>query len=204
MVIEVACDPYAEQVLFHHESLLMPWKRPFEAPNVAHVFPQVRQMVLEGKYQEAIEFAFKEMDKGPVKVNTWPHPTVPAFIMHLDSPNSATAINYLRTVNFESGEINVYWSDDRGEWLRQAFVSRPDNVVVQRHKAPKGQSLNMRILVQKAGGMRMGNGMRRAPAGNGSSEIQQDFNEQRLIYKCRLDPSTDVDLVLQAAPAASN
>ena len=25
----------------------------------------------------------------------------------------------------------------------------------------------------------------------GKSDIQRDFNEQRLIYKCRLDPSTD-------------
>ncbi len=37
----------------------------------------------------------------------------------------------------------------------------------------------------------MGNGMRRAPSGSGASEIYHDFNEQRLIYKCRLDPSTD-------------
>src|SRR5512146_310647 len=28
MNIEVTCDPYSEQILFHHESLLMPWKRP--------------------------------------------------------------------------------------------------------------------------------------------------------------------------------
>ena len=74
MNIEVMCDPYAEQVLFHHESLLMPWKRPFEAPKAAVVFPQVRQMVLDGKYQEAIELAFKEMNKGPVKQNTFPAP----------------------------------------------------------------------------------------------------------------------------------
>ena len=84
MNIEVACDPYSEQILFHHESLLMPWKRPFEAPKAAEVFSQVRQMVLDGKYREAIEFAFREMDKGPVKVNTWPHPTVPAFLMRVD------------------------------------------------------------------------------------------------------------------------
>jgi len=191
MVIEVACDPYAEQILFRHESLLMPWKRPFEAPNVAHIFPQVRQMILDGKYQEAIEFAFQEMDKGPVKANTWPHPTVPAFLMHLDSPKSASVTNYLRTTDFETSEINVYWKDERGDWLRRAFVSRPDNVVVQLLTAPKEQSINMRILVEKAGGLRPGNGMRRAPSGNGPSEIQQDFNEQRLIYKCRLDPSTD-------------
>jgi alpha-L-fucosidase 2 len=191
IVIEVACDPYAEQILFRHESLLMPWKRPFEAPNVADIFPQVRQMILDGKYQEAIEFAFKEMDKGPVKANTWPHPTIPAFIMHLDSPKSPSVTNYLRTIDFETSEINVHWNDEHGEWLRRAFVSRPDNIVVQLLTAPKGQSLNTRILVEKAGGFRPGNGMRRAASGSGSSEIQQDFNEQRLIYKCRLDPSTD-------------
>ena len=28
MNIELMGDPYAEQILFHHESLLMPWKRP--------------------------------------------------------------------------------------------------------------------------------------------------------------------------------
>ena len=28
MNIEATCDPYSEQVLFHHESLLVPWKRP--------------------------------------------------------------------------------------------------------------------------------------------------------------------------------
>ena len=186
MVIEVMCDPYSEQILFHHESLLMPWKRPFEAPRAADIFPQVRQMVLDGKYKEAIEFAFKEMDKSPVKANTWPHPTVPAFTMHFDLPKTASVKDYLRTVNFESSEVNVYWSDERGEWLRQTFTSRPDNVVVQRLAAPKGQSVNTRIAVEKpAARMRMFGGA------GGTSEVQHDFNEQRLIYKCRLDPSVD-------------
>ena len=100
MNIEVTCDPYSEQILFHHESLLVPWKRPFEAPKAADVFPQVRQMVLDGKYQEAIELAFKEMNKGPIKQNTGPHPTVPAFLMRLDLPKTASVKDYLRTVEF--------------------------------------------------------------------------------------------------------
>ena len=33
MNIELTGDPYEEQILFHHECLLMPWKRPLEAPN---------------------------------------------------------------------------------------------------------------------------------------------------------------------------
>jgi alpha-L-fucosidase 2 len=43
MNIEVMGDPYSEQVLFHHESLLMPWARPLEAPKIADLFPQVRK-----------------------------------------------------------------------------------------------------------------------------------------------------------------
>ena len=49
MNIELMGDPYSEEILFHHESLLMPWKKPLEAPNVADIFPQIRQMMLQGK-----------------------------------------------------------------------------------------------------------------------------------------------------------
>jgi hypothetical protein len=190
MNIEVMCDPYAEQVLFHHESLLMPWKRPLEAPKASVVFPQVRQMVLDGKYQEAIELAFKEMNKGPIKQNTGPHPTVPAFIMHLDFQKTAAVRDYLRTVDFESSEVKVHWSDDRGEWVRQAFTSRPDDVVAQLLSAPSGQSVNARIAVQRySRGRRNQGGL--FGANLGESEVQQDFKEDRLIYKCRLDPTVD-------------
>ncbi|HME00751.1 MAG TPA: glycoside hydrolase N-terminal domain-containing protein [Terriglobia bacterium] len=186
MNIEVTCDPYSEQILFHHESLLMPWKRPFEAAKVADIFPQVRQMVMDGRYQEAIEFAFREMDKGPVKVNTWPHPTVPAFMMHLDSPKTASVKDYLRTVDFETSEVKVYWTDEHGNWMRETFASRPDNVVVQLLTAAQGQQIKARIAVEKpAARMRMFGGA------GGTSEVQQDYTADRLIYKCRLDPSVD-------------
>jgi alpha-L-fucosidase 2 len=194
MNIELTGDPYSEQILFHHESLLMPWRRPLEAPKVADIFPQVRQMVMDGKYQEAIEFAFKEMEKGPIKPNTWGHPTVPAFLMRLDIPKTSSVRDYIRTVNFESSEINVYWSDEHGDWLRQTFTSRPDNVVVQWLTAPKGQSVNTRIALSDSrrrlpfGG---GNTGSNSVTASGESEIRHDFTEQRLIYKCRLDPSTD-------------
>ena len=190
MNVEITCDPYSEQILFHHESLLMPWKRPFEAPNAANVFPQVRQLVLDGKYQEAIELAFKEMNKGPIKQNTGPHPNVPAFLMRIDSPKSASIKDYLRTVNFESGEANVYWTNDHGNWQRKSFTSRPDDVVVQLLTAPNGQNVNARIAVERySRGRRNTGGL--FGANLGDSEVRQDFNEERFIYKCRLDPAVD-------------
>jgi alpha-L-fucosidase 2 len=184
MQIEMTGDPYAERVLFHHERLLMPWKRPLEAPQVAGIFPQVRQMVLEGKYREAIEFAFKEMEKGPIKVNTWPHPTIPAFLMHLDVPKTTRVRDYLRTVDFERSEIRVSWSDEHGDWLCRTVTSRPDNVVVQLLTAPQGASVNVTITLEKSAGMRF-------RGEESPSKIQQDVDTDRMVYRCILDPSTD-------------
>jgi alpha-L-fucosidase 2 len=195
MNIEVLGSPYSEQILFHHESLLMPWRRPLEAPKAADIFPQVRQMVLDGKYKESIELAFKEMEKGPIKQNVFPHPTVPAFLMHLDFPKTALVKDYLRTLNFENSEANIYWNDERGEWLRQTFTSRPDNVVVQMLTAPQGQSVNVKIaLSDPPRRMRPNIAFIQGEmpyTSSGESEIMRDFNAERLIYKCRLDTSTD-------------
>ena len=195
MNIEMKGDPYSEQILFHHESLLKPWRRPLEAPNVANIFPTVRQMVLDGKYKEAIEFAFKEMEKSPIKLNTWPHRTVPAFMMQLDFPKTGLVSNYIRTVNFESSEANIYWNDKNGDWIRKTFTSRPDNVVVQLIAAPEGKLVNARITLSDFGGGMRPNAafhQKENPAtGSGESEVHHDFNNKRLIYKCLLDPSTD-------------
>ncbi len=73
MNIELMGEPYSEQILFHHESLLMPWKRPLEAPNVADIFPQVRQLVLEGRHREAMSLAVQRMNESPIKQNTEPN-----------------------------------------------------------------------------------------------------------------------------------
>jgi hypothetical protein len=219
MNIELTGDPYSEQILFHHESLLMPWKRPMEAPNVASIFPQVRQMVLDGKNREAMAFAVQHMSEGPIKPDTEPHLTIPAFLMQLDFPKAAAVKDYLRTVNFENGEILVTGADEHGDWLRQTFTSRPDNVVVQRLTTLVGQTVSVRISLQKSAEWSLRSGMdwgshsginatapdRGAftagasgspppvPAAKGveANEVRQDCNPQRLIYKCRLDPSVD-------------
>jgi hypothetical protein len=216
MTIELMGDPYAEQILFHHESLLMPWKKPLEAPNVADIFPRVRQMVLEGNDRGAMKLALQHMNDGPIKQDTEPHLTIPAFLMHLDLPKTASVRDYLRTLDFETGEATVHWTDGRGDWVRKALTSRPDNVVVQWLTAPAGQPMNVRIALQKSAQWTMVSGMDWgshaginttapdraafapsaiypvAPAkGVEATDSWQSSNEQRLIYKCRLDPSVD-------------
>jgi alpha-L-fucosidase 2 len=197
MNIELMGDPYSEQILFHHESLLMPWKRPLEVPNIADIFPQVRQMSLEGNRQ-AMSLAAQRMNESDIKPSTEPHRTIPAFQMQLDSPKTTSVKNYLRTVNFENSEIKIFWTDENGDWLRQTFASRPDNVVAQWLTAPAGQSVNIRISLQKSAEWTMTSGTSwgNRPTwgeskGPEAGDVKHDFNTQQLIYKCRLDPSVN-------------
>ena len=217
MNIELMGDPYSEQILFHHESLLMPWKRPMEAPNIAGIFPQVRQMVLDGKNKEAIALAIQHMNESPIKEETEPHLTIPAFLMNLNLPKAASAKNYLRTLNFDNSEIKVIWTDEHGDWIRKTFTSRPDNIIVQWLAAPEGKTMNVSVSLQKSPAWTMCSGMdwgaqrgigttdpdlaafvnlasdqkKLAPKGVEACDVRQDYNEQRLIYKCLLDPSVD-------------
>lgn len=209
--INLTGDPYSEQIVFRHEELIMPWRRPYEANKVAHILPQVRQLLLDGKYQEAVDLAFTEWQKGPIKINTWGHSTVTAFNMLLDFPKSGSVRNYLRTIDFESCEAKIYWNDEHGDWVRQTFTSRPDDVVVQLLTAPQGESVNVRITISDprmrrptpvgSPGTSASSGAQAGTRGqfsgrisgtpSGESIIQQDMTEERLIHKCRLDPTSD-------------
>jgi alpha-L-fucosidase 2 len=219
MRIEVMGEPYAEQILFRHESLLMPWKRPVEVPNVADIFPRVRQLVLDGKHADAMTLALQRLREGPIAPDTEPHLTVPAFLMRIESPRSTAVRNYLRTVDFESGEVGVCWSDERGDWIRRALVSRPDHAVVQWLTGLAGQPLSIRVSLHPFAGWTMRSGAdwgshsgigatspdREAfnlgengappkvapPKGVDACEVRQDGNDHQLIYRCRLDPSVD-------------
>jgi len=217
MSIELMGDPYAERILFHHEGLLMPWKRPMEAPDVAAILPQVRQLALDGRGREARDLALQHLNQSPIGQDTEPHLTIPAFLMRLDLPTTTSITNYVRTLDFESGEIRVSWTDERGDWVRRVFTSRPDNAVVQRLDAPAGGTMNVRISLQRSPAWTMPSGMdwgsnrgigtadpdlqafvqlaadqeRLAPKGVEVGDVRQGGDAHRLIYTCRLDPSVD-------------
>jgi len=194
MSIETACDPYSEQIIFRHESLFTPHKRPFEAPRIAAIFPQVRQMLLEGKYHDAARLGYEEWHKTTMTGGGFGGGGA-GFSMRLEFPQTASVKDYLRTVDFESTELKVHWTDERGEWIRELFASRPDNIVVQRLTAPQGQSVNIRITMQRSAGGGRGGGRGGAPAAVGAGASQtnshQDFDEQRLIFKGIFDPSVN-------------
>src|SRR5208337_4956390 len=88
---------------------------------------------------------------------------------------------YLRTTDFESGELKVHWNDKRGEWVRQIFASRPDNIVAQLLTAPKGELVNAKIAIAKP--------LASSGAAGGPITFDQDANEHRIVFAGHFDPA---------------
>lgn len=193
--ITVSGNPARDRLVFQHERILVPWKLPFEAPNISGCLPEVRKLMLEGKYQQALELSFEEAARAGMPPGTQNHRTMPAFIMKIDQAGKGKIRNFLRTTDFESGEIKVMWDDDDGSWLRTAFVSRPDNMVVQSFSAPEGSLINTRISLETS--IPQTPRLRNGPATESqldmdleSIRFDKDFNEKRFILTGHFGPAT--------------
>jgi hypothetical protein len=179
MYLELTGAPFAEQLLFHHERLMLPWRRPFEAPKVADKLPAIRKLLMAGKYREGVNLAFDSLSAAGLPVNMKGHPTIAAFGMQIDIPGAPAVTDYLRTVDFESGEIRVMWRDGRGEWLRRALVSQPDNVAVQELRGPRGGPVSATIGLQEPSVGRH----------DGPVSFEQSGDADHLVLTGRFDPA---------------
>lgn len=152
MWVDVFGHPFAEHVIFHHERILQPWKgAPLEAPKIASVLSEVRHLILSGQYNKALNLSLAAAENTPTKPRTdnlRPHP---AFEMQIDMGEPHAVHDYLRTTDFESGEVKITWTDGDGVWTRQTFVSRPDNVVVQLLTAPIRSTIDGTIQFNESG-----------------------------------------------------
>lgn len=182
MQIMVSGDPLSDRITFRSEDLLVPWPRPFEAPKIAYELPKVKELILAGKYEDALALSLDAAVKDNMPPGTRNHGTISPFSMKIEQPQNGTINNYLRTLDFESGEIKVLWEDQKGQWERSCFVSRPDHVVVQWLTAPKGEKLDTKISLSNGIRSRYGR------QGYGNEFYQMDNQNTYLGY----DPSVVV------------
>jgi hypothetical protein len=121
-------DPRADRVVVTHHTLVRPnggddeHRRP---PRLATGLPALQDRLLAGDTTAAEEFT----DGRPLQ---WVRPFHPAFQIRLTRPPCDTGHPYRRSVDFTTGETTAA----RSTWTSRVFVSRADDVIVQRLTAP--------------------------------------------------------------------
>ncbi|MDI6698930.1 MAG: glycoside hydrolase N-terminal domain-containing protein [Candidatus Saccharicenans sp.] len=141
----VLSQPLDETIIFTHERLFLPGGTPHMPPdNSARLF-EIRRLIERGLYRQAQQLAF---DLSGQSGFMYPDPFVPAFEMNIKMDGIKKISDYLRSVNFQTGEASVQWNDDAGTYQRKLFVSRADGIAVLLITGPGKRSINCRLKLK--------------------------------------------------------
>ena len=127
--------PLEETLILCHERLFLPWHEPLPPVDTAAHLDEIRALLGQGQYQQAADFVVALSQKEGYGGKRWTDPFFPACDLKISVPPQGPETNYARTLDFQTGVGTVGWSDKRGAFRREVFVSRPDNVVVLRFQA---------------------------------------------------------------------
>lgn len=126
----VMSKPLDETIILNHARLFLPLNTPLPPVDTASHLKEIRQMMAEGQYQRAADFVVELSKKEGYGGKRWTDPLVPAFDLKIGTQAKGDVKRYARSVDFATGVATVCWEDERGQFLRKLFVSRPDDVVV--------------------------------------------------------------------------
>jgi hypothetical protein len=131
-----------EKIVFTHEGLFLPMGKPVVPPDTASRLPEIRKLIDQGQYHEATRLAFEISGQESFMYGD---PFVPAFDLNIKMQSEGKVSDYMRSVDFQTGEATVHWADSRGAFERRLFVSRADKVAVMLIRGPKPGSLDCRL-----------------------------------------------------------
>jgi alpha-L-fucosidase 2 len=130
---------HQERVLFNHNELWYGGKAQ-QVPDVSSELEVVRQLMLDKKYLEANGHYSTIIRNTPdfKGSNARYHP---AFDLLVTTGTESMFQDYARTIDFETGEVNVKWRDGDINMSRSLIVSIPDGISVMSIKADKENAI---------------------------------------------------------------
>ena len=126
--------PQKECLIVTHEELFLPVFERRPVLEMKAILPELRAKIRSGRYREASERVVEAArEVGYPKDFIMTDPSHPAFDLVIDSGPYEGVREYLRSVNFATGEACISYKDERGaRWLKRSFVSRADGLLVCR------------------------------------------------------------------------
>ncbi len=122
-------QPFEETIILTHALLFLPNEAPVIPPDMSSYQPKIKELSMKGEFQEVAELGVKLWKEAGYGAKKWTDPFVPAADICFNMQASNVSA-YNRTVNYETAEAVVNWTDQRGSFSRKTFVSRADSVIV--------------------------------------------------------------------------
>lgn len=148
--LQASGQPYNEVMSYTHELLYQPqWAETPMPPDMRPYMPRIRQLLLEGKADEANALVDEAQKKAGFEKymnfdNEILYPVAgprrhTAFTLTFRRPEQLDTRDYLRFLDMQNGMITSMWTDARGSFKNESFCAYDGEVTVNRFTAPKGQ-----------------------------------------------------------------
>ncbi len=120
----------------NHCRLFLPLGNREIVPDLAEHVPELRRIIREKGYGDAMAFFLGKAKEQGYPGLTWTDKFHPGLTISLRQPAQGAIRDFERTQNFATGEVVERWRDERGEFCRRMFVSRTDQVIVVQATGP--------------------------------------------------------------------
>lgn len=128
--------PHNETIIINYGALYLPTTYPYKPVNQSVKLDEIRKLILEGNGTEAALIPVEQSKQEGYPGQIWNDPYIPAFDLLIQS-SPENIEHYQRSLNFETGEALVSWTQQNTRFERLQFVSRADSVLVVQMTATK-------------------------------------------------------------------
>jgi len=138
-------DVYNERIQLNEESLWAGERFNTNNPNALRDLPHIRDLIFEGKIQEAYELGNKSLLGTPPRFRSYQ--TLGDIYLSFDSAASFT--DYKRELHLNSGISRTVFTINGITYIREIFASAPDNIIAIHLSADKPGAINTAIALQR-------------------------------------------------------
>ena len=133
-----------EVIQFNHDTIWTGHPEDYQNPGAAEYFPKIRQLLFEGKQQEAETMAMQHFMSSPLKQNSFQ----PFGDLVIDFAGHDAPVDYKRTLDLKTATSIVTYKIGQTVYTRQVFASYPDKVIVVRLSADKAGQLSFKAYMR--------------------------------------------------------
>ena len=134
-----------ERIQLNEDTLWSGEPRDTTNPEALKALPRVRQLLFDGKPDEAVKLADQSMMGNPMRVR----PYQSLGDLRLEFPGHEAAADYRRELDLSTGVVRIRYRVGQTNFTREIFASHPDQVIVVRLTTDRPGALTCFALLDR-------------------------------------------------------
>lgn len=137
-------SPYEDRMIFQYMYFNFPSSMPRVSPDETAYLDEARQAV----------FNLDDSWNVHGRSRTFYYTFHPGHQLALEMEEEPELLDYFRWTDYETAEVGVAYSNEKGDWQRKTFTSRQDNVTITKiEQSSLGEKINMTISIDDISSM---------------------------------------------------